>query len=106
VASAGPLDTEGSAPCQTQRYATCGHLILHGMVTPDICERCEQRPPRLIARSANLPRGGQTVTRWQRVSFGVFMAAVSLSITGAVVTSGDTDDTPASRCETWESCRP
>jgi len=53
-----------------------------------------------------LLRGDQTVTRWQRVFVGVFMAGVSRSITGAAVTSGDTDDAPSSRCETWETCRP
>jgi hypothetical protein len=54
----------------------------------------------------SLLRGGQTVTRWQRVFVGVFMAGLSHGITGAVVTSGDTDDAPSSRCETWDTCRP
>jgi hypothetical protein len=46
------------------------------------------------------------VTRWQQVFVGVFMAGVSLSIAGAVVTSGDTDDAPSSRCEMQETCPP
>jgi hypothetical protein len=40
------------------------------------------------------------------VFVGVFMAGVSLSIAGAVVTSGDTDDAPSSRCKARETCRP